>query len=340
MMKGIDTFGKANEIEAFGKAGIFSFIRALNHTIIFNKIITKISNFKLVSVSGLFSKFEKIAKFFSSFSLEGKIGVLGLFCIFSLAIFAPLLTTYPPQKITGNSLEPPGPEHILGTDELGMDIWAQICYGARMSLTIGLAVAFIAGFGGGALGILAGYKGGYIDQGLMRIIDIIMALPSFPLLIVISAFLGPSILNVVLILVLFSWAKPARIARSQTLSLKQNPYILAAKNYGAKPFYLLRRHIFPEVLPVLFVLVIGISSHAIIAETGLAFLGLGDPTSKSWGMMLNHATGFRSIYFTPYWKWWLLPPLFMLIFLLLSLAFISRDMESILDPKLKLKKGF
>ncbi|MDD4749997.1 MAG: hypothetical protein PHD26_08805, partial [Methanosarcinaceae archaeon] len=101
MMKGIDTFGKANEIEAFGKAGIFSFIRALNHTIIFNKIITKISNFKLVSVSGLFSKFEKIAKLFSSFSLEGKIGVLGLFCIFSLAIFAPLLTTYPPQKITG-----------------------------------------------------------------------------------------------------------------------------------------------------------------------------------------------------------------------------------------------
>ncbi|WP_410507184.1 ABC transporter permease [Methanosarcina hadiensis] len=303
---------------------IFSFIQALNISIInrTNRIASS------------------IAKPFSRFSTEGKIGVLGIISIILMAVFAPVITIYPPQKITGNSLEPPGPEHILGTDELGIDIWSQICYGARMSLTIGLAVAFAAGFGGGAIGILAGYIGGHIDQGLMRVIDVTMALPSFPLLIVISAFLGPSILNVILVLVLFSWAKPARIARSQTLSLKKNSYIIAARNYGAKPFYLLRRHIFLEVMPVLFVLVIGIASHAIIAETGLAFLGLGDPTSKSWGMMLNHATGFRSIYFTPYWQWWLLPPLFMLIFLLLCLAFISRDMERILDPRLKIKKGF
>lgn len=299
-------------------SGIFSYIQALN----IDKIVSS------------------IAKPLSKFSTEGKIGILGIICIIFMAVFAPVITIYPPQMITGDSLEAPGPEHILGTDELGMDIWSQICYGARMSLTIGLAVAFIAGFGGGAIGILAGYMGGYIDQGLVRVIDVTMALPSFPLLIVISAFLGPSILNVILVLVLFSWAKPARIARSQTLSLKKNNYIIAAQNYGAKPVYLLWRHIFPEVMPVLFVLIIGISSHAIIAETGLAFLGLGDPTSKSWGMMLNHATGFKSIYFTPYWHWWLLPPLFMLIFLLLCLAFISRDMERILDPKLKIKKGF
>ncbi|HII01519.1 TPA: ABC transporter permease [Methanosarcinaceae archaeon] len=316
------------DIAAFGNAGILSFIQALN----INGVVS--------SIARTFSKFSIITKTVSKFSTEGKIGVLGITCIVLMAVFAPVITMYPPQKITGDSLEAPGPGHILGTDELGMDIWSQICYGARMSLTIGLAVAFAAGFGGGALGILAGYMGGYIDQGLMRVIDVTMALPSFPLLIVISAFLGPSILNVIFILVLFSWAKPARIARSQTLYLKKNNYIIAARNYGAKPFYLLWRHIFPEVMPVLLVLIIGISSHAIIAEAGLAFLGLGDPTSKSWGMMLNHATGFRSIYFTPYWQWWLLPPLFMLISLLLCLAFISRDMERILDPKLKIKKGF
>lgn len=309
------------DIAASGNAGILYIIQALNINRI-NRIASS------------------IVKPFSRFSTEGKIGIFGVICIILMAVFAPVITIYPPQKITGDSLEPPGPGHILGTDELGMDIWSQVCYGARMSLTIGLAVALLAGFGGGAIGILAGYMGGHIDQVLMRVIDVTMALPSFPLLIVISAFLGPSILNVILILVLFSWAKPARIARSQTLSLKQNNYIIAARNYGAKPFYLLRKHIFPEVMPVLFVLVIGISSHAIIAEADLAFLGLGDPTSKSWGMMLNHATGFRSIYFTPYWQWWLLPPLFMLIFLLLCLAFISRDMERILDPKLKIKKGF
>jgi peptide/nickel transport system permease protein len=313
------------DIAAIGNAGILSFIQALN----INRLVS--------SIARPFSKFSEV---FSKFSTEGKIGILGIICIILMAVFAPVITMYPPQKITGDSLEPPSSRHILGTDELGMDIWSQICYGARMSLTIGLAVAFMAGIGGGALGILAGYMGGHIDQGLMRVIDVTMALPSFPLLIVISAFLGPSILNVILILVIFSWAKPARIARSQTLSLKKNNYIIAARNYGAKPFYLLWRHIFPEVMPILLVLVIGISSHAIIAEAGLAFLGLGDPTSKSWGMMLNHATGFRSIYFTPYWQWWLLPPLFMLIFLLLCLAFISRDMERILDPKLKIKKGF
>ncbi|MDY0266929.1 MAG: ABC transporter permease [Methanimicrococcus sp.] len=281
-----------------------------------------------------------IASTFSKFSAEGKIGIFGLICILLMAALAPLITLYPPQKITGDSLEAPGTAHILGTDELGMDIWSQICYGARMSLLIGLAVAFISGFGGGAVGILAGYMGGFVDLALMRVIDVTMALPSFPLLIVISAFLGPSVFNVIFILVLFSWAKPARIARSQTLSIKKNNYIVAARNYGAKPFYILRRHIFPEVLPVLFILVIGISSHAIIAEAGLAFLGLGDPTSKSWGMMLNNATSFKSIYFTPYWQWWLLPPLFMLIGLLLCLAFIGRDMERIFDPKLMIKKGF
>jgi len=306
------------EINVSGYAGILSYVQALNIYRIGSSITTT----------------------FSEFSTEGKIGILGIIGVILMAGFAPVITIYPPQKITGDSLEAPSSVHILGTDELGMDIWSQICYGARMSLTIGLAVAFISGFGGGAIGILAGYIGGHVDQGLMRIIDVTMALPSFPLLIVISAFLGPSIFNVILILVLFSWAKPARIARSQTLAIKKNSYIIAAQNYGAKPFYILRRHIFPEVMPVLFVLVIGISSNAIIAEAGLAFLGLGDPTSKSWGMMLNSATSFRSIYFTPYWQWWLLPPLFMLIFLLLCLAFISRDMERILDPKLKIKKGF
>ena len=282
---------------------------------------------------------DRIGSVLSKFSIEGKIGLIGLGIFVMMAIFAPVLSGYPPGEITGDSLERPGSAHILGTDELGMDIWAQICYGARMSLLIGLAVACIAGFGGGAIGILAGYNGGLADQALIRVIDVTMALPSLPLLIVISAFMGPSIINVIVILVLFSWARPARIARSQTLSVKTHAYIVAARNYGASPWYLLRRHIFPEVLPILLVLVIGITSHAIVAEAGLAFLGLGDPTSKSWGMMLNYATGFRSIYFTPYWQWWLVPPLLALISLLLCLAFISRDLERVLDPKLREKRG-
>jgi peptide/nickel transport system permease protein len=276
---------------------------------------------------------------YSRFSTEGRIGLCGIALIMAVAMLAPVLTAFPPDKISGNSLEPPGPGHLLGTDELGMDIWSQICYGARMSLVIGLSVALIAGIGGGIFGIIAGYLGGMADQLLMRTVDILMALPSFPLLIVISAFMGPSIVNVILVLVLFSWAKPARVARSQTLSLKSNTCIVAARNYGGTPFYILRRHILPEVLPILFVLVIGITSYAIVAETGLAFLGLGDPTSKSWGMMLYYATSFKSIYFTPFWQWWLIPPLVALVTLVISLAFISRDLEQVLDPRLRQAGG-
>lgn len=290
-------------------------------------------------LSDLQAVFERIKAGISKFSIEGKIGLFGLCVFIMMALFAPVMSGYQPDEITGDSLERPGPEHILGTDELGMDIWAQICYGARMSLLIGLAVATVAGFGGGAIGILAAYRGGLADQVLLRVIDVTMALPSLPLLIVISAFMGPSITNVIFILILFSWARPARIARAQTLSVKTNAYIIAARNYGAGSWYLLRRHIFPEVLPILLVLVIGITPHAIVAEAGLAFLGLGDPTSKSWGMMLNYATSFRSIYFTPYWQWWLIPPLVALITLLLCLAFIGRDLEQVLDPKLRARKG-
>jgi len=278
---------------------------------------------------------DRTGNILSRFSTEGRIGLCGIALILMVALFAPVLSAYPPDQISGNSLEPPGQGHLLGTDELGMDIWSQICYGARMSLVIGLSVALIAGIGGGILGILAGYLGGNADQLLMRTVDILMALPSFPLLIVISAFMGPSIVNVILVLVLFSWAKPARIARSQTLAIKRNTYIIAAKNFGGTPYYILSRHILPEVLPILFVLILGITSYAIIAETGLAFLGLGDPTSKSWGMMLYYATSFKSIYFTPFWQWWLIPPLVALVTLVISLAFISRDLEQVLDPRLR-----
>jgi peptide/nickel transport system permease protein len=269
------------------------------------------------------------------FTDAGKMGVAGLIIIILMAVFAPFITFYGPSAISGDSLEPPGRDHILGTDELGMDIWSQICYGARMSLVIGLAVALIAGLGGGILGLMAGYLGGNWDKALLRTIDIIMALPNFPLLIVIAAFLNPSIINVILVLVFLSWAKPARVVRSQALSMKKQNYIISARLQGASPAYIIKRHILPEALPVIFVSILNISSHAIVAESGLAFLGLGDPTSKSWGMMLHYATSFKSIYFTPYWQWWLMPPLIALVALLLCLAFIGRDMERLVDPRLK-----
>jgi peptide/nickel transport system permease protein len=291
----------------------------------------------ILDISSVISSLNSIFGAVERFTAAGKMGVVGLLFMVFLAVFAPFVTFYEPSAISGRSLEPPGPEHILGTDELGMDIWSQICYGARMSLVIGLAVALISGVGGGFLGLMAGYIGGNWDKLLLRTIDLTMALPSFPLLIVIAAFLNPSIVNVILVLVFLSWAKPARVVRSQALSMKKQQYIISARLHGAGPSYIIRKHIMPEAMPLIFVSILNISSYAIVAESGLAFLGLGDPTSKSWGMMLHYATSFRSIYFTPYWQWWLMPPLISLIILLLSLAFIGRDMERIVDPRLRLK---
>jgi peptide/nickel transport system permease protein len=291
----------------------------------------------IIDLNSFISILNSIRGAVERFTTAGKMGVVGLLFMIFIAVFAPFVTFYEPSAISGRSLEPPGPEHILGTDELGMDIWSQICYGARMSLVIGLAVALISGVGGGFLGLMAGYIGGNWDKLLLRIIDLTMALPSFPLLIVIAAFLNPSITNVILVLVFLSWAKPARVVRSQALAMKKQQYIISARLHGAGPSYIIRKHIMPEAMPLIFVSILNISSYAIVAESGLAFLGLGDPTSKSWGMMLHYATSFRSIYFTPYWQWWLMPPLIALILLLLSLAFIGRDMERIVDPRLRLK---
>ncbi len=291
----------------------------------------------IIDMNSFISILNSIRGAVERFTTAGKMGVVGLLFMIFIAVFAPFVTFYEPSAISGRSLEPPGPVHILGTDELGMDIWSQICYGARMSLAIGLAVALISGVGGGFLGLMAGYIGGNWDKALLRTIDLTMALPSFPLLIVIAAFLNPSIVNVILVLVFLSWAKPARVVRSQALSMKKQQYIISARLHGAGPSYIIRKHIMPEAMPLIFVSILNISSYAIVAESGLAFLGLGDPTSKSWGMMLHYATSFRSIYFTPYWQWWLMPPLIALILLLLSLAFIGRDMERIVDPRLRLK---
>lgn len=263
------------------------------------------------------------------FSFTGKLSVAFILIIFFIAVFAPYCSPYPPDKESGAPLQPPGKGHIFGTDDLGYDIWSQICYGARTSLLVGFGTAFLSAFGGGIIGILAGYIGGLTDRVIMRIVDIIIIIPGLPVMIVMAAFLGPSLLNIVLVLTLFSWVRPARIVRSQVLMLKEMYYIKSAETYDASPLYLIKKHFFPEVFPLLAVTIIRLSGRAIVAEAGLSFLGLGDPTSKSWGLIIHHATNFEGIYFTPFWKWWLLYPWLALSLLIVSLAFFNRELEGI-----------
>jgi len=271
---------------------------------------------------------------FSSFSNSGKIAILFMILLIFMAIFSPYICPHPYNLPSGSPFESPNRVHWFGTDDLGIDLFSQICYGARISLSVGISTALIAGIGGGILGILAGYYGGIVDKLIMRIVDIMIVLPDLPMMIILGAFFGPSIKNIIFVLAFFSWTGPARIIRSKVLSMKKENYILVAESYGAGFGYLLFKHFIPEILPILMVTIIKLTSKAIVAEAGLAFLGLGDPTSKSWGLILNHAINFRGIYFTDFWKWWVMTPLIAIIFLVLSIAIISRDLEKILNEKL------
>lgn len=270
----------------------------------------------------------------SRLSTGGWIAVILLIAVAVLALAAPLCCSYSPRVASGPPLTGPSPTHPMGTDELGVDLWAQIVYGARISLTVGIATSLIAGLGGAMLGILAGYRGGVVDKILMRLIDILLVLPDLPVMIVLAAFFGPSVATIIFVLSAFSWVTTARIVRSRVLILRERSYIKIAESYGAGTFYLLRRHFLPEIFPLAAVGMVRLAGRAIVAEAGLSFLGLGDPTSRSWGLIMNHALDFNGIYYTDFWKWWLLFPWLALTLVVTALAVLGRDLEIMADPRI------
>lgn len=277
---------------------------------------------------------ENIILKLKKFTIWGKISLLFIILVIFIGIFAPVISPYPPNSPLSKAFLPPSKLHILGTDDLGSDLLSQIFFGARISLIIGFSTSILAGIGGAVLGVISGYYGGIIDKLIMRFADMVIALPNLPIMILLGAFFGPSIKNIVLVLVLFSWTSPARIIRSKVISIKEEAYILMANSYGASFSHLFINHFLPEIMPILAITIIRITSKAIVAEAGLAFLGLGDPTSKSWGLILNHAINFKGIYFTDYWKWWIMSPLLTTMILILSISYISKDLERILNEKL------
>ena len=271
-------------------------------------------------------------------SAGGRFGLTIMAVICFLALAAPLICHHSYRQASGPPLSAPDRDHWMGTDELGVDLWAQICFGSRISLLVGVGTALLAGLGGAAVGILSGYRGGWMDRLNMRMIDIVLVLPDLPILIVLAAFFGPSVGTIIGVLSAFSWVFTARVVRSRVLSLKQRRYIQASESYGAGAWYLLLRHFLPEIFPLAAVGMIRLAGRAIVAEAGLSFLGLGDPTSRSWGMIIHHALGFQGIYYTAYWKWWLLFPWLALTLAVTSLSLLGKDLEKTADPRVSLNK--
>lgn len=249
------------------------------------------------------------------------------------AVFAPQLSPYDPTVRVSTPFGVPSGGHRLGTNDIGQDIFSELIYGTRASLIVGVTAALVAMLIGTIIGLLAGYDqrmGGI----LMRGVDIVLVLPFLPLLIVLSAYLGRSLLNTVIIIGLLSWAGTARVIRSQVLTIVKQDYVLAARAVGASDRHIIYRHILPQVLLLAIGQFVQATSRAILLEASLSFLGLGDPLQKSWGTILYWAQ-VRGAFLTPAWLWWVLPPGILITVSALGFAMIGFALEQKVDPRLK-----
>jgi peptide/nickel transport system permease protein len=222
---------------------------------------------------------------------------------------------------------------ILGSTNWGADAWSQLIYGSRISIMIGILATSLATAVGVIVGMVAGYFGGKVDEVLMRVVDFLLVIPGLPLMMVLAAFLGASIQNIIIVIAILGWTGTSRLIRSQVLAEKNKAYVESARAIGASDTYIMFRHILPNVTPILFAnITLGVVG-AILSEAGLSFLGLTDPEDPSWGRMLADArTG--GAFSTGAW-WVVLFPGLMITLLSLSFTFVGHTLDQVLNPRLR-----
>lgn len=261
-------------------------------------------------------------------------GLVVLSILIILSLCAPFITNYTVDATDlANTFKAPSAEHILGTDDLGRDVFTRLLYGGRVSLSVGLVSTLISVTIGVFLGAVGGYFGGLLDNFIMRLVDIFMCFPFFVIAITAAAIFGPSIWNVMLISGFLSWTSIARIVRAEVMSIKQREFIESAKALGLTSLDIIFKHVIPNVLGVVIVYAtLGIAT-GILSEAGLSYLGLGvRQPQPSWGNILAAAQSLRSLRL----HWWLWVPPGILVFLtILSINFVGDGLRDALDPKLK-----
>jgi peptide/nickel transport system permease protein len=274
-------------------------------------------------------------------SVPGMIGLVVLLLIVVMALAAPLLADESELRAI-NAIDNPRwatPSEFapLGTDRFGRSVWAQFVWGARISLLVGLAATAIAIVVGSAVGIVAGFFGGWPSAVLMRITEWFLVIPFLPLAIVLAAVLGPSVRNIILVIGITSWPVTARVIRAQVLTVKERLYVERSRALGASGRHVMNRHVLPNVSPLILANLTLTVPVAILSETTLSFLGLGDPTSASWGKMLDEAYSAGAV--TRNAWWWYLPPGLGVMAVVLSFVLIGQALEEILDPRLKERRS-
>jgi peptide/nickel transport system permease protein len=275
---------------------------------------------------------------------RGQIGLVLLAVFLIMALFGPLLAPQDPNAASSFStsaaqnLASPSSEHLLGTDEQGRDVLSEVLYAARISLAVGVSAALISTILGALIGIVAGYFGGWVDRILMAVDDWVLVIPFIPTAIVIASLLGRRADNwplgresvLVLVIGALGWAGTSRIVRSQVLTLKQRDYVQRARVLGSNDRTIMTRHILPGVLPLVLANAVLYISISVLAETTLAFLGLGDPENFSWGQMLNSA--YESGAMTQA-KWaYFIPPGLCVTLLAMAFSLVGYALEEIVNP--------
>ena len=259
-------------------------------------------------------------------------GALILLFFIAAALLAPLLAPYDPlaQNVVA-SLRPPAPEHLLGTDKLGRDIFSRMLYGARISLVVGIAVVLIAGAIGTLLGLIAGYSGGLLDEALMRVTDLFFAFPALILAMAIAGALGPSLRNALIAISAVTWPVYARLIRGQVLALKEQEFVIAARALGVPEWRIVLRHLLPNTLAPLLVQASFDMGGAITSVAGLSFIGFGaQPPTPEWGVMISEGRNYIAT------QWWLATvPAAAILSVVGGFNLLGDGLRDLLDPRLR-----
>jgi len=279
-----------------------------------------------------------LAGFWQSYR-RSRMGVAGLIMMVAfilLAIFGPMFV--PKENVSvafapGKPFQPPSLYPPLGTDNFGRPMLSMIVVGSRVSLIVGLAATFVTMVLGTGFGIAAGYYGGKTDTLLNAVTNWFLVIPWIALAIVMASILGPTLLNIILIIGITSWAGTARLVRAQALTVKERSYVERSRALGGSNWHTISRHILPNVMPVILANTVLTVALSILAETTLALLGLGDPNRISWGGIINSAFQAGALS-AGYW-WWIIPPGVMIVLVVLSFTMCGYAFDEIINPRLR-----
>jgi len=261
------------------------------------------------------------------------VGIVLLTVIVLMGVLAPWIAPYGLHEQVGPPFGPPSPAHPLGLDDGGIDMVTLLMWGTRISLVVGFAATAVSILIGGTVGITAGYFGGKVDTVLMRITDYFIVIPDVPLMIVVAAIWGPSIGHIIIVIGILLWTGTARVMRAQVKSVRERVYVQRARALGATHWRIVGRHVLPQVAPLLIANTVLTIAVAIFAETAIAFLGLGDPSVTSWGLLIENAFARDAISVGAWWA--IVPPGILVALIILSCSLIGGALEDSLNPRLR-----